>query len=34
MPHTVRAMATRRGTDEVELCRMLFDNTQRAFGSW
>lgn len=34
MPHTVRAMAARRGTDEAELCRLLYDNAQRAFGPW
>ncbi len=34
MPHTVRAMAERRGTGEAELCRLLYENTQRAFGSW
>lgn len=34
MPHTVRLMAERRGVDEAELCRLLFDNTQRAFGAW
>lgn len=34
MPHTVRAMAERRGVDEADLCRLLFDNAQRAFGAW
>lgn len=34
MPHTVRAMAERRGVDEADLCRLLFDNAQRAFGEW
>lgn len=34
MPHTVRAMAERRGADEADLCRLLFDNAQRAFGEW
>jgi len=34
MPHTVRAMAARRGVDEADLCRLLFDNAQRAFGAW
>ena len=34
MPHTVRAMAQRRGTDEASFCRLVFDNTQRAFGPW
>lgn len=34
MPHTVRAMAERRGVEEAELCRLLFDNAQRAFGEW
>lgn len=34
MPHTVRSMAERRGVDEADLCRLLFDNAQRAFGAW
>ncbi len=34
MPHTVRAMAERRGADEADLCRLLFANAQRAFGAW
>lgn len=34
MPHTVRAMADRRGVEEADLCRLLFDNAQRAFGAW
>lgn len=34
MPHTVRAMAERRGVEEAELCALLFDNAQRAFGAW
>lgn len=34
MPHTVRAMAERRGVAEADLCRLLFDNAQRAFGEW
>lgn len=34
MPHTVRAMAERRGVEEADLCRLLFDNAQRAFGAW
>jgi TatD DNase family protein len=34
MPHTVRFMAAQRGTDEAALCRLLFDNAQRAFGTW
>jgi len=34
MPHTVRFMAERRGRDEAELCTLLYDNAQRAFGSW
>lgn len=34
MPHTVRAMAERRGVAEAELCRLLYDNAQRAFGEW
>lgn len=34
MPHTVRLMAERRRMDEAELCRLLYDNTQRAFGAW
>jgi TatD DNase family protein len=34
MPHTVRFMAQQRGTAEADLCRVLFDNAQRAFGAW
>jgi len=34
MPHTVRAMAERRGAAEADLCRLLYDNAQRAFGEW
>ncbi len=34
MPHTVRAMAERRGVDEASLCALLFDNAQTAFGEW
>lgn len=34
MPHTVRFMANERGVDEAEMCRLLFDNAQRAFGPW
>ncbi len=34
MPHTVRFMAEQRGADEASLCRLLYDNTQRAFGAW
>jgi len=34
MPHTVRAMAERRGVDEASLCALLFDNAQTAFGAW
>ena len=34
MPHTVRFMADRRGRDEAELCALLYDNAQRAFGPW
>ena len=34
MPHTVRFMAQQRATAEADLCRLLYDNAQRAFGSW
>ncbi len=34
MPHTVRLMAAERGAAEVDLCRLLFDNAMRAFGTW
>lgn len=34
MPHTVRFMAAHRGIDEAAMCTLLFDNTQRAFGTW
>ena len=34
MPHTVRYMAERRRSSEADLCTLLFDNAQRAFGSW
>jgi len=34
MPNTVRAMAAVRGTDEAAMCALLFDNAQRAFGTW
>ena len=34
MPHTVRFMAAERGVDEATMCRLLFDNAQRAFGPW
>lgn len=34
MPHTVRFMAAERGVPEADLCRLLFDNAQRAFGPW
>lgn len=34
MPHTVRFMAQERGVDEVQMCTMLYDNAQRAFGAW
>lgn len=34
MPHTVRAMAVERGTDEAVLCTLLYDNAMRAFGTW
>ena len=34
MPHTVRFMAAERDVPEADLCRLLFDNAQRAFGPW
>lgn len=34
MPHTVRFMAAHRGTDEADMCRLLWDNAQRVFGAW
>ncbi len=34
MPHTVRFMAAQRGAADADLCRLLFDNAQRAFGAW
>jgi len=34
MPHTVRALAEERGTDEVTMAHLLYDNAQRAFGAW
>lgn len=34
MPHTVRFMAAQLGLDEVAMCGLLWDNTQRAFGQW
>lgn len=34
MPFTVRAMAELRGYGEARMCRLLFDNAQRAFGTW
>ena len=34
MPHTVRAMAERRAVAEADLCRLLYDNAQTAFGAW
>jgi len=34
MPHTVRFLASQRGASDADLCRLLFDNAQRAFGSW
>lgn len=34
MPHTVRAIAHRRGVPEVDLCNMLSANAVTAFGSW
>jgi TatD DNase family protein len=34
MPNTVRCMAELRGTDEAEMCNLLYQNAQRAFGSW
>lgn len=34
MPHTVRAIAHRRGVPEADLCNMLSANAVTAFGSW
>lgn len=34
MPHTVRFLADQRGTPEPDMCALLFDNAQRAFGAW
>jgi TatD DNase family protein len=34
MPHTVRYLAALRERDEADLCRLLYDNAQRAFGPW
>jgi TatD DNase family protein len=34
MPYTVRFMATERGFDEERMCRLLWDNAQRVFGTW
>jgi TatD DNase family protein len=34
MPNTVRFMAVQRGVDEADMCALLYDNAQRAFGSW
>lgn len=34
MPHTVRFIAERRGTDVAELCRRLEDNATAVFGAW
>lgn len=34
MPHTVRALARERGTDEATMATLLYDNAQRAFGAW
>lgn len=34
MPHTVRFMAQQRQRDLAELCGLLYDNAQRAFGPW
>lgn len=34
MPHTVRFMAEHRGLAEEQMCRLLWDNAQRAFGAW
>jgi TatD DNase family protein len=34
MPHTVRFLAAERGAEEAGMCRLLFDNAQRAFGPW
>ena len=34
MPHTVRALAAERSVDEVAMANTLYENAQRAFGSW
>jgi TatD DNase family protein len=34
MPHTVRALAQERDTDEARMATLLYDNAQRAFGAW
>lgn len=34
LPHTVRFIAVRRGTDLAELCRRLADNASALFGDW
>lgn len=34
MPDTVRRMAEVRGSDEAELCQLLWGNAQAAFGAW
>lgn len=34
MPHTVRYLAALRDRDEADLCRLLYDNAQRALGPW
>jgi TatD DNase family protein len=34
MPHTVRFMAAERGVSENDMCGLLYDNAQRAFGQW
>jgi TatD DNase family protein len=34
LPHTVRYLAALRDRDEADLCRLLYDNAQRALGPW
>lgn len=34
MPHTVRFLAEQRGMDEAQMCALLYENAQRAFGAW
>ncbi len=34
LPHTVRFIADRRGTDVAELCHQLATNATTLFGDW